>query len=258
MQSRKPGFSSLLPNLEAARQRVMAQVPPLPHLSDPEHLEPQPEHASQMPFGGEYRSNATMLMLARNSDLMGVLQSVREAEDRFNRNYKYPWVFLNEEDFTDEFKMCVVYSPCYRRSLAYLDVAAALRTSSLARFTLARSRASIGISRTGLMRIVRSAAATSLWRIMLSTAVRLLLLSSAMSLLMWMRGVGSVSYRNMCRFNSGFFYHHELLQQFKWYWRVEYVPFSLSRRPFAFLPPRLYLLLSGLLNIVQAGRALLL
>ena len=32
---------------------------------------------------------------------------------------------------------------------------------------------------------------------------------------------GSVSYRNMCRFNSGFFYRHPLLQQFKWYWRVE-------------------------------------
>ncbi|KAH9917521.1 glycosyl transferase [Fomitopsis serialis] len=25
----------------------------------------------------------------------------------------------------------------------------------------------------------------------------------------------------MCRFNSGFFYRHPLLQQFKWYWRVE-------------------------------------
>ncbi|KAI0682190.1 nucleotide-diphospho-sugar transferase [Cerioporus squamosus] len=32
---------------------------------------------------------------------------------------------------------------------------------------------------------------------------------------------GSVSYRNMCRFNSGFFYRHPLLQQYKWYWRVE-------------------------------------
>lgn len=32
---------------------------------------------------------------------------------------------------------------------------------------------------------------------------------------------GSLSYRNMCRFNSGFFYRHPILQQFKWYWRVE-------------------------------------
>jgi len=32
---------------------------------------------------------------------------------------------------------------------------------------------------------------------------------------------GSVPYRNMCRFNSGFFYHHELLQPYRYYWRVE-------------------------------------
>jgi alpha 1,2-mannosyltransferase len=32
---------------------------------------------------------------------------------------------------------------------------------------------------------------------------------------------GSVSYRNMCRFNSGFFYRHELLQSYRYYWRVE-------------------------------------
>jgi len=30
-----------------------------------------------------------------------------------------------------------------------------------------------------------------------------------------------VPYRNMCRFNSGFFYRHELLKTYKYYWRVE-------------------------------------
>lgn len=32
---------------------------------------------------------------------------------------------------------------------------------------------------------------------------------------------GSLSYRNMCRFNSGFFYRHELMQKYRYYWRVE-------------------------------------
>lgn len=32
---------------------------------------------------------------------------------------------------------------------------------------------------------------------------------------------GSATYRNMCRFNSGFFYRQPVLDQFKWYWRVE-------------------------------------
>jgi alpha 1,2-mannosyltransferase len=32
---------------------------------------------------------------------------------------------------------------------------------------------------------------------------------------------GSVPYRNMCRFNSGFFFKHPLLSKYRWYWRIE-------------------------------------
>ena len=55
------------------------------------------------PDESKTRANATLLMLARNSDLEGVIQSVREIEDRFNKKYGYPWVFLNEVAFTEEF-----------------------------------------------------------------------------------------------------------------------------------------------------------
>ena len=37
-------------------------------------------------------------------------------------------------------------------------------------------------------------------------------------------GVGKgwmISYRHMCRWNSGFFYKHLRLKEFDWYWRVE-------------------------------------
>lgn len=53
------------------------------------------------------KANATLLMLARNTDVDGVVQSMRSLEDRFNRNFQYPWVFLNEEPFTEDFKRCV-------------------------------------------------------------------------------------------------------------------------------------------------------
>jgi len=32
------------------------------------------------------------------------MKSVKEVESRFNRKYRYPYVFLNDEPFTDEFK----------------------------------------------------------------------------------------------------------------------------------------------------------
>ncbi|KAF9072830.1 nucleotide-diphospho-sugar transferase [Rhodocollybia butyracea] len=54
------------------------------------------------------KANATLVFLARNSDLQGVLKSMRSVERHFNSRYKYPWVFLNEEEFTDEFKADVM------------------------------------------------------------------------------------------------------------------------------------------------------
>jgi len=53
-------------------------------------------------------ANATLFMLARNSEVDGAVNSVRELEDRFNRKYGYPWVFLNEEPFSDDFKRCAL------------------------------------------------------------------------------------------------------------------------------------------------------
>lgn len=43
-------------------------------------------------------------MLARNSEINTAADSVRELEERFNKRFGYPWTFLNDEPFTDEFK----------------------------------------------------------------------------------------------------------------------------------------------------------
>lgn len=55
-------------------------------------------------FQSYKRANATFVILCRNSDLHGTIQSIREIEDRFNGRYGYPYVLLNEEEFTEEFK----------------------------------------------------------------------------------------------------------------------------------------------------------
>lgn len=43
-------------------------------------------------------------MLARNSDVDGAVASIKELEDRFNKRFGYPWLFLNEVPFSNEFK----------------------------------------------------------------------------------------------------------------------------------------------------------
>ena len=52
----------------------------------------------------ERKANATILSLARNGDIEGIAFSMKQMEDRFNKKYQYPYVFLNEEPFSDDFK----------------------------------------------------------------------------------------------------------------------------------------------------------
>ncbi|CAG8687474.1 24813_t:CDS:1, partial [Racocetra persica] len=49
------------------------------------------------------RANACFIVLARNSDLNYVEHSMNQLEDRFNHKYNYPYVFLNDEPFTQLF-----------------------------------------------------------------------------------------------------------------------------------------------------------
>jgi|SRR5579859_7508100 len=46
---------------------------------------------------------AAFVTLVRNGELWDMVRSIRQVEDRFNRNYHYPWIFMNDEPFTDEF-----------------------------------------------------------------------------------------------------------------------------------------------------------
>lgn len=74
------------------------------------------------------RANATFVILCRNSDLDGVIQSVRSVEDRFNRKYGYSYVFLNEEPFDDQFKR---YAPLTRLKCMVLSYRQMRRVSVL-------------------------------------------------------------------------------------------------------------------------------
>lgn len=51
----------------------------------------------------EQRENAVFVVLARNDDRIGIRNAMRQLEDRFNNKYNYPYVFLNDEPFDDDF-----------------------------------------------------------------------------------------------------------------------------------------------------------
>lgn len=85
-------------------------LPPSSTLQDngstpPPHLLPDPKVVNN--DSPARRANATLLVLARNSDLNGVIQSIEQVESKFNRKFNYPWVLLNEVEFSSEFKRWV-------------------------------------------------------------------------------------------------------------------------------------------------------
>lgn len=72
---------------------------------------PIPDHELDTPFStrcqepdlSALRENAVLVMLARNSELQEAKSTVESIERAFNRWYKYPIVFLNDEPWSDEF-----------------------------------------------------------------------------------------------------------------------------------------------------------
>ncbi|KAJ1852911.1 hypothetical protein IW147_003188 [Coemansia sp. RSA 720] len=58
---------------------------------------------------GNYAPNAekpvkaALVALVRNDDLYGLRKTIRELEDRWNRNYNYPYIFLNDKPFSEKF-----------------------------------------------------------------------------------------------------------------------------------------------------------
>jgi mannosyltransferase len=73
---------------------------------------PPAQHASDVPFqrgcntpptSPPARANATLLMLARNDESAGARAAVQSLEDKFNRWFRYPIVFLNDEPWSQEF-----------------------------------------------------------------------------------------------------------------------------------------------------------
>lgn len=45
-----------------------------------------------------------IICTARNSDINGIVTSVKQMEDRFNKKFQYDYVFLNDQPFDQSFK----------------------------------------------------------------------------------------------------------------------------------------------------------
>ncbi|KAJ2745371.1 hypothetical protein GGI20_002216 [Coemansia sp. BCRC 34301] len=125
---------------------------------------------------------AAMVALVRNSELDGIRATIRQVEDRFNREFGYPYILLNDEEFTDEFK----------------DKVQAMTKAKIQFGRLPESH--WGLSPYVTEEKVQEALSANKNRYLYG---------------------GSYSYRLMCRYQAGFIYKHPLLADLDYYWRIE-------------------------------------
>lgn len=137
-------------------------------------------HAKIVPL----KANAVVIILCRNTDLLGISKALRNFEQKFNAKFGYPYVFLNDVPFTDVFKSGIEqlnlvgssqfgHIPTEHWSYpSWID----REKARLSRVNLQKKKVIYG---------------------------------------------GLESYRHMCRFNSGFFYRQDLILTYDYYWRIE-------------------------------------
>ncbi|KAI5920476.1 alpha-1,2 mannosyltransferase KTR1 [Camillea tinctor] len=135
------------------------------------------------PDTSQPRANGAFVVLARNKELEGVIQSVKSIERHFNRWYHYPYVFLNDGEFNQTFKDVV-------RNYTSGEVEFGKVGPDMWGYPdwIDPKVAKEGIAKQGDAAVMYG---------------------------------GLESYHAMCRFYSGFFYKHPLLAKYEWYWRLE-------------------------------------
>ncbi|KAG0675079.1 hypothetical protein C6P40_001943 [Pichia californica] len=127
--------------------------------------------------------NATLMIMARNSELNGVIYTIKQIEEKFNSKFNYPYVFLNNEDFNLKFKEKIKK---FTKSNLYFEKIQPEIWNQPNWINKERQK-----NEMKLLKNQNIAYANKL------------------------------SYHNMCRFYSMNFYNHPRMKQFKYYWRFE-------------------------------------
>ncbi|KAJ1959866.1 hypothetical protein IWQ62_004444, partial [Dispira parvispora] len=129
----------------------------------------------------ERRANACFVVLVRNEEMMDMITTVLSLEKKFNNKYNYPYVFLNDKPFTEVFKRTVSL-------MTNANVTFGLVPKEHWSYPSWVSQVRASETRYNMREVIYGS---------------------------------SESYRHMCRYQSGFFFRHPLVESYEYYWRVE-------------------------------------
>lgn len=126
---------------------------------------------------------ATVFALVRNSELDDIVKTIKKFENTFNKKFRYPYTFANDEEFTEEFKKTVRGLSEAKMEFVLIPKELWDRPSSIDEAKMEEAMQKMADKRIPYSKLA--------------------------------------SYRNMCRFNLVNFYKLPELQKYKWYWRIE-------------------------------------
>ncbi|KAI9193322.1 nucleotide-diphospho-sugar transferase [Polychytrium aggregatum] len=140
---------------------------------------------NRLPAGtpSKRREKAVIVVLCRNKDLDDIRRTIREFEDRFNRRYLYPYVFINDQPFTSKFMDFVSRSTMAQTEFYLIDEGTWEVPGWINQTAADMARAKM--EKDGIIY------------------------------------GGNLNYRHMCRWYSGWFFRHPALAKYDWYWRIE-------------------------------------
>lgn len=129
------------------------------------------------------RINATLLTLVRNQELDKLIKTMKDLERTWNSKFNYPWTFMNDEPFTEEFK---TRTQAETKAKCSYEVLPKEHWDVPPWINMDLYEESAGILKEKNVQYS-----------------------------------GKISYNKMCRWNSGMFYKHPKLADMQYYWRVE-------------------------------------
>ena len=150
------------------------------------------------------KENAVLLVLCRDSDLPQLLSTLSQIENRFNIKYGYPYVFLNNRNFSSTFKS---------------SVREAIKLSTEIKFGFIDSKSEEWSYPKHINQTLAYECRKDMERRKIQYGYK-------------------EQYHFMCRYFSGYFQDHPLVAQYEYYWRIEpHVRFmcNIDFDPFAYM-----------------------